>query len=53
MNKSKECNSAARIVADSMAGVVDAALGNDLEALLAAYDAHARLLNEVALSDQE
>lgn len=36
-----------------MADVIHAALGNDLEALLTAYDAHARLLNEVALSDRE
>lgn len=53
MNNLKEFNSAAEIVADSMASVIDAALGHDLEVLLAAYDAHARLLNEVALSDWE
>lgn len=36
-----------------MASVVEAALSVscDLDALLVAYDAHARLLNEVALSE--
>ncbi|WP_175812320.1 hypothetical protein [Burkholderia contaminans] len=53
MNKSNKHNSVARIVADSMVNVAEAALGDDLDAMLAAYEAHALLLNAVALSDRE